>query len=109
MKTLLSKIEFDFLRSLEGFADYRRVLGYRINSKVYGLREKIELLQKCGFSATENYNGVTEFSSGQENQKSPNQDAIGRLSGASGGIWTRDHYLTKMTSFPFVRKGLCFV
>lgn len=76
-----SKIELGFLRSLEGFdADYRRVLGYRINSKVHGLREEIELLQRCGFSAIENCNGVTEFSSGQENQKSPNQDAIGRIS-----------------------------
>jgi hypothetical protein len=87
---MLSKIELEFLKAPESFdADYRRVLRHRVNSKVQELREEIELLQKCGFSVTENCNGVTEFSNGQQ---SPNQAVFGRQNvnyGAPAGIRTR--------------------
>ena len=72
-----SKIELEFLKSPESFdADYRRVLRHRVNLKIQGLHEEMELLQKCGFSVTENCNGVTEFCNGQQNQKSSNQAAF---------------------------------
>ena len=75
---MLSKIELEFLKSPESFdADYRRVLRHRVNLKVQGLREEIALLQKCGFGVTENCNGVTEFSNGQQNQQNLNQVAFG--------------------------------
>ena len=65
-----SKIELEFLKSPESFdADYRRVLRHRVNLKIQGLHEEMELLQKCGFS-------VTEFCNGQQNQKSSNQAAF---------------------------------
>jgi len=55
---LLSKIELEFLKSPESFdTDYRRVLRHRVNSKVQELHKEIEILQKCGFSVTENWNG----------------------------------------------------
>jgi hypothetical protein len=74
---VLSKIELEFLKSPESFdADYRRVLRHRVNSKVHELRKEMELLQKCGFSVTENCNGVTEFCNGQQNQQDLNQVAL---------------------------------
>jgi hypothetical protein len=75
---VLSKIELEFLKSPESFdADYRRVLRHRVNLKVQGLREEMELLQKCGFGVTEKCNGVTEIRNGQQNQQSLNQSAFG--------------------------------
>ena len=84
---MLSKIELEFLKSPESFdSDYRRVLRHRVNSKVRELRQEIELLQKCGFSVTENCNGVTEFCNGQQNQQSLNQVDFGKVLVRSPGF-----------------------
>src|SRR3972149_4513693 len=75
---MLSKIELEFLKAPENFdVDYRRVLRHRVNSKVQELREEMELLQKYGYDVTENCNGVTKFSNGQQNQQNLNQAAFG--------------------------------
>ena len=64
---MLSKIEVKFLKSPENFGpDYRRVLRHRVMSKVQVMRDEIGLLERCGFSVTENCNGVTEFCNGQQ-------------------------------------------
>lgn len=71
---MLSKIELEFLKSPESFdADYRRILRFRIKSKVQKIKSEIAFLEAHGISVTENCNGVTEFSNGQQ---SPNQAAF---------------------------------
>ena len=75
---MLSKIELEFLKSPESFnADYSRVLRHRIKAKTTQLRDELALLEESGLSVTENCNGVTEFSNGQQNQQSLNQAAFG--------------------------------
>ena len=94
---MLSKIELEFLKSPESFdADYSRVLRHRVNSKVRELREEMELLQKWDFGVTGDCNGVTEFSTVSRIRKVQIMLLLGKC-GAFGGIWTRDHYLTKVT------------
>jgi hypothetical protein len=104
---MLSKTEIEFLKNPERFdADYRRVMRHRVKAKAEEFRAQIALLQGCGalegngLSVTENCNGVTEFCNGQENKQGLNQAAFLKTKvevGAFGGIWTRDHYLTKVT------------
>jgi hypothetical protein len=64
---MLSKIELEFLKSPESFnADYSRVLRHRIKAKTAQLRSELALLEGAGVSVTENCNGVTEFSNGNQ-------------------------------------------
>jgi hypothetical protein len=64
---MLSKMEIEFLKSPQDFGpNYRRVLRHRVNSKAQRIRQEIALLERCGFSVTENCNGVTEFCNGQQ-------------------------------------------
>ena len=98
---MLSKIELEFLKSPENFStDYARVFRHLIKAKTAQLRSELALLDVPGLSVTENCNGATEFCNGQQNQQSPNQADFLKTEvkiGAFGGIWTRDHYLTKVT------------
>jgi len=101
----------EFLKNPKKFdADYSRVMRHRIKIKAEEFRAQIALLQGCGalgvngLSVTENCNGVTEFCKCQQNQKGLNQIPFIEQKvevGAFGGIWTRDHYLTKVTSEDF--------
>ena len=97
---MLSKTELEFLKSPEKFsADYARVLRHRIKAKTDQLHSELSLLDRSGLRTTENCNTVTEFCNGQQNQQGLNQvpfiEQKGKC-GAFGGIWTRDHYLTKV-------------
>ena len=77
---MLSKSELEFLKSPESFsADYSRVLRHRIKAKSAELRDELALLAGSGLNITENCNGVTEFSNGQQTQISPNQAAFENL------------------------------
>ena len=75
---MLSKIELQFLKTPESFdADYSRVLRHRIKAKTAQMRDELSLLEGSGLSVTENYNGVTEFCNGRENQQGLNHVAFG--------------------------------
>ena len=102
VKCVLSKIELEFLKSPESFnANYAYGIKHRLNRKVKALSEEMELLQKSGFlNLTEINNNLTEFRKIPGTEQNSNQSAINpflKLDGAFGGIWTRDHYLTKVT------------
>jgi hypothetical protein len=74
---MLSKIELEFLKSPENFSgDYTRVLRHRIKAKTAQLRSELALLDVSGLSVTENCNGITEFSNGQQNQQGLNHVAF---------------------------------
>ncbi len=74
---MLSKIELEFLKAPESFeTDYRRILRFRIKSKVQKIKSEIAFLESHGLSVIENCNGVTEFCNGQQNQQSLNQAAL---------------------------------
>ena len=63
---MLSKTELEFLKCPELFgADYCHVLRHRIRSKVQRSKSDITLLEACGVSVAENFNGVTGFCNGQ--------------------------------------------
>ena len=95
---MLSKIELEFLKAPETFEpDYRRILRFRIKSKVQKIKSEIALLEAHGVNVTENCNGVTEFCTHQRREPIPHWAAFLNQGGASGGIWSRDHYLTKVT------------
>ena len=107
---MLSKIELEFLKSPENFdADYRRVLRHRVNSKVQELREEIALLQKCGFGVTENCNGVTEFSNGQQSLNQAINGSPGEIRTLVGGskaryAWPLHHRASPIRVFELVFK-----
>ena len=91
---MLSKNELEFLKSPESFnSDYSRVLRCRIKAKTAQLHEQLALFEGSGLSVTENCNGITEFC----NSKMSLNQVLLEICGAFGGIWTRDHYLTKVT------------
>ena len=93
---MLSKNELEYLKNPSSFnANYSKVLRHRINSKTRALTEEISLLTTAGL-ITRNCNQVTEFSNPNQNLNQVVSMNQGRC-GASGGIWTRDHYLTKVT------------
>ena len=74
---MLSKMELEFLKAPESFeTDYRRILRFRIKSKIQKIKSEIALLEAHGVSVTENCNGVTEFCNGQQNKQSLNQAAL---------------------------------
>jgi hypothetical protein len=74
---MLSKIEFEFLKSPESFdADYRRVLRHRLRAKIKALECELPLLEAHGFSVMESCNGITEFCN---NQQSLNRAAFNKL------------------------------
>ena len=67
-------MELEFLKAPESFeTDYRRILRFRIKSKVQKIKSEIALLEAHGVNVTENCNGITEFCNGQRNQKTLNQ------------------------------------
>ena len=83
----------EFLKNPQKFdADYSRVMRHRIKTKAEEFRAQIALLQGFGvlggngLSVTENCNGVTEFSNGQQNQKGLNQVAFGERMVRSPGF-----------------------
>ena len=81
---MLSKVEVEFLKSPENFsADYARVLRHRIRAKSAQLRSELVLLNGS-FGVTENCNGVTEFSNGQQDQQNLNQAGLSNRSAEDG-------------------------
>ena len=89
---MLSKMEQEFLRDPASFdSNYQRSLRYRLKVKAEKMREELSLL-----NATENCSSATEFCSGNQCPYQVISINQGRV-GAFGGIWTRDHYLTKAT------------
>jgi len=102
VKNLLSKVELEFLKSPENFnANYAYGIKHRLNCKVKALQEELGLLQKSGFlNLTGISKNLTENSKICLEQQEQNQlvnNPFLKLVGAFGGIWTRDHYLTKVT------------
>ena len=74
---MLSKIELGFLKSPETFSsDYARVLRHRLKAKTFQMSDELSLLNRFSLSVTKNYNGVTEFCNGQQNQQGLNQVAF---------------------------------
>ncbi len=86
-KSMLSKIELEFLKSPESFsADYSRVLRHRIKAKTAQLHSELALLEGSGLSVTENCNGVTEFCNGQQNKQGLNHVAFKEILAGPTGI-----------------------
>ena len=97
---MLAKTELEFLKSPGHFSKgYARVLRYRIKAKSAQLRSELSLLDMTRLNVTENCNGVTDFITVNRIKKAQNRLTFKKQAeiGAFGGIWTRDHYLTKVT------------
>ncbi len=100
---MLSKSESAYLRNPQSVnPNYAYVLEHRIRAKVAAFQEEMSLLNSAGI--TENCKNLTDFrkipSSFISGEITVNQGSFNRSIaeiGAFGGIWTRDHYLTKVT------------
>ncbi len=69
---MLSKVELQFLKSPKSFSvDYGRVLRHRIKAKTVQLHKELALLEGAGLSVTENCNGITELSNGEQSLNQP--------------------------------------
>ena len=89
---MLSKTEQEILRNPSSFnSNYQRSLRCRLKVKAEKMRIELSLL-----NATENCSGVAEFCSVEQSHNQDHSMNQGQI-GAFGGIWTRDHYLTKVT------------
>ena len=103
---MLSKTEFQFLKSPESFdADYRRVLRHRIKAKTAQMQDGLTVLEASGLSVTKNCNSVTEFCNGQQNQINPNHAAFGNRKWAEPDLNRRPlarkaNVLTKLDDRP---------
>ncbi len=87
---MLSKTEQEFLRDPSQFnSNYQRSLRHRLKIKAEKMRTDLSVVEDCG-------GAVEFFSNGKSLNHVPTVNQ-GGIVGAFGGIWTRDHYLTKVT------------
>ena len=90
---MLSKTEQEYFKNPASFnSNYQRSLRCRLKVKAEKMRTELSLL-----NATENCSNVAEFCSNGTKLKTRPFNESGARVGAFGGIWTRDHYLTKVT------------
>ena len=112
---MLSKNELRFLESPESFAPaYSRVLRHRIKTKKAELLKQLASLDNSGLNVTENCNGVTEFSNGQQKQQSLNQAAFAELRWAEPDLNRRPlarkaNVLTKLDDRPLHFPYQCLI
>ncbi len=97
---MFSKAELEYLKNPRSVSDaYGYVLKNRIRVKAQALQEELALLNGMGILQN-SVRSPTENCKVNAGQITANQPAFLKSNmeiGAFGGIWTRDHYLTKVT------------